>query len=96
MQDMVREALQDEDWVFKNSIENGVSMEAEELNGTEGTEDVLDDTALTPKELVIMINGGEVHVDEHGGFLARSAADEELTNEDAEDESDEEYIAAGM
>ena len=34
-------------------------MELEELNGTDSTEDVDDDTSLTP-ELVIMMNGGEV------------------------------------
>jgi len=31
MQDMVREAFQDDDWMFKNTTENGMGMNAEEL-----------------------------------------------------------------
>ena len=80
MQDMVREAFQDDDWMFKNASENGMGMDVEELVW----DDVHDDTALTSEEMVAMMNGEGVVVDEDGGFVARSALDEELTDEDAE------------
>jgi len=77
MQDMVREAFQDDDWMFKNATENGISMNAEELVWY----DVHDDTALTSEEMIVMMNGEGVLVDSDGGFVAKSALDEELTDE---------------
>ena len=79
MLDMVREAFQDDDWMFKNATENGMGMGAEELVW----DDVHDDTALTSEEMIEMIASKGVPVDEDGGFIARSALDEELTDEDA-------------
>ena len=77
MQDMVQEAFQDDDWIFKNATENGTSMGAEELVW----DDVNDDTALTSDEMIAMMNGEGVQVDEDGGFVARSALDEEVVDE---------------
>ena len=87
MQDMVREAFQDDDWTFKNATENGISMGAEELVW----DDVSDDTALTSEEMIAMMNGKGVQVDEHGGFVARSALDETVVDEGASGESEKEY-----
>jgi hypothetical protein len=87
MQDMVQEAFQDDDWIFKNVTENGTSMGVEELVW----DDVNDDTALTSDEIIAMVNGEGVQVDEDGGFIARSALDEEVIEEGAEGESEKEY-----
>ena len=87
MQDMVREAFQDNDWTFKNATEVGTSMGAEELVW----DDVSDDTALTSEEMIAMMNGEGVQVDEHGGFVVRSALDKKVVDEGAEGESEKGY-----
>ena len=91
MQDVVREAFQDDDWIFKNSTENGIGMDAEELVW----DNIHDDTALTSDEMIAMLNGERVQVGEDGGFVARSTLDEELIDEvtegDAEGEIEKEH-----
>jgi|SRR5258706_3296185 len=66
--------------MFKNATDGGTGMDAEELVW----DDVHDDTALTSEEMIVMMNGEEVLVGEDGGFVAKSALDKELTDEDAE------------
>ena len=77
--------------MFRSSSENGVRMEPEELNGME---DIDDDTALRPEELVSMMDGVDSQLNEHGAFIARSALDEEMTDKDGKGEVDE-YATAG-
>ena len=51
-------------------------------------DDVSDDTALTSDEMIAMMNREGVQVDQDGGFIARSALDEEIVDEG---ESEKEY-----
>ena len=51
-------------------------------------DDVSDDTALTSDEMIAMMNREGVQVDQDGGFIARSALDEEMVDEG---ESEKEY-----
>ena len=81
---MVQEAFQDDDWIFRNVTENGTGMGAEELVW----DDVNNDTALTSEEMIAMLNGEGVQADKDGGFVARSALDEEVVDKG---ESEKEY-----
>ena len=41
--------------------------------------------------MIAMMNGEGIQVDEHGGFVVRSALDEKVVGEGAEGESEKEY-----